>query len=202
MEKLYVMGCGGHARSIADTYLQTYPHAKLIFVDPNARPNERVLGFDLLPNSDTTDLQNNPVFIGIGDNALRAASFEQNSAQNIITIISTSAYTSPSAKISRGCFVGNFCHVGPEAFIGENTILNTGSVIEHGVQIGKHSHIAPNVSISGNTTIGNHVFIGVGASIIDKLNICDHVIIGAGSCVIKDITVPGTYAGTPIKKIK
>lgn len=202
MEKLYVMGCGGHARSIADTYLQTYPHAELTFVDPNARPEERVLGFELLPKVESTEIQGNPIFIGIGDNSSRAQTFEQHSAQNLATIISVSAYISPTAQISRGCFVGNFCHVGPEAFVDENTILNTGSVIEHGVRIGKHSHIAPNVSISGNTTIGNHVFVGVGASIIDKLNICDHVIIGAGSCVIKDITVPGTYAGTPIKKIK
>lgn len=202
MEKLYIMGCGGHARSVADTYLQVYPDAKLTFVDSNARPEERVLGFALLPEVDNAELQGKPVFIGIGDNASRALTFEQYSAQNLATIFSALAYISPTAQISRGCFVGNFCHVGPEAFVGENTILNTGSVIEHGVRIGKHSHIAPNVSISGNTTIGNHVFVGVGASIIDKLNICDHVIIGAGSCVIKDITVPGTYAGTPIKKIK
>jgi UDP-N-acetylbacillosamine N-acetyltransferase len=202
MEKLYIMGCGGHARSIADTYLQRYPNAELFFVDQNARPNERVLGFILLPKVDVAELQENPVFIGIGDNTSRAASFEQFHKQNLATIISASAYISPSANISRGCFVGNFCHIGPEAFVGENTILNTGSVIEHGVRIGRHSHLAPNVSVSGNTTIGNHVFVGVGASIIDKLNICDHVIIGAGSCVIKDITVPGTYAGTPVKKIK
>lgn len=202
MDKLYIIGCGGHARSVADTYLRNWPNSKLVFVDPNARAGEQVLGFNLITKITADELLGHPVFIGIGDNALRTEIFQEYSLQNITKIASPSAYISPSATLSRGCFAGNFCHIGPEAFIDENTILNTGSIIEHGVKIGKHSHIAPNVSVSGNTTIGNHVFIGVGTSIIDKLTICDNVIIGAGSCVIDDIKIPGTYAGVPIKKIK
>lgn len=61
---------------------------------------------------------------------------------------------------------------------------------------------APKVSISGNCTIGNRVYIGTGAVIKEKISICDDVIIGALSFVNKDITEPGTYVGSPVRKIK
>lgn len=92
--------------------------------------------------------------------------------------------------------------MGPEVEIGDNTIINTASIIEHGVKIGAHSHIAPNVAISGNTVIGKRNFVGVGASIKDCVNICDNVIIGAGAVVITDIYEAGTYVGVPAKRIK
>jgi len=202
MKTLYIMGCGGHARSIADSYIQLHHETKILFIDANARDGEQVLGFDLQPEIDAKQLAEGFVFIGIGDNTQRSITFEKHQFANLISIISSSAYLSPSATIGRGCFVGNFCHIGPEAAVGDNTIINTGSMIEHGVKVGKHSHIAPNVAISGNTIIGDHVFVGVGSSIIDKVSICDHVTVGAGSTVTKDIRIPGTYVGTPIRKIK
>lgn len=202
MVKLYVFGCGGHARSVVDIYLNLNPQSEIIFIDANAKTDEKIFSFPVLKDVSEQLLQQNELFFASGDNEAREGLFNQYSSFNVIHILSAKAHISNIAKINRGCFVGNFCHVGPESFIEENTIINNGAIIEHEVKIGKHCHIAPNVAISGRTTIGNHVFVGVGATVINNLQICDNVIIGAGSTVIKSISEPGTYVGSPAKKIK
>jgi UDP-N-acetylbacillosamine N-acetyltransferase len=201
MGVLYILGCGGHARSIADTYLLSYPGEQVIFVDSNAKKGEHILGFELIEKL-PEELTGAPLIIALGDNTQRRLLFQEHQGRNIISVASRRNYISPFATIGRGSFIGNLCHIGPEAVIGDNTIINTAAVIEHGVSVGKHTHIAPNVAISGNATIGNQVFIGVGATVIDKVSICDDVIIGAGSVVITSIIEPGTYVGCPARKIK
>ena len=71
--------------------------------------------------------------------------------------------------------------------IGENTIINTRSSIDHDVKVGAYSHIAPGVTICGNTTISNDVFIGAGVTIINSINIKNNTIINAGTTVTKNI---------------
>ena len=60
----------------------------------------------------------------------------------------------------------------------------------------------PNAVVSGNCNIGNCVYIGTNSTIKEKLNICNNVTIGLNAGVVKDIKEPGTYVGTPAKKIK
>ncbi len=74
-------------------------------------------------------------------------------------------------------------------------------MIEHEVQIGSHSHVGPNASISGRTVIGDQVMIGVGACVVDNITICSNTIIGANSTVIRSISEPGTYVGCPARKV-
>jgi sugar O-acyltransferase (sialic acid O-acetyltransferase NeuD family) len=109
---------------------------------------------------------------------------------------------------------------GPDIVIGEGSIICAGSIITTNVKIGKHAHInlittighdcvigdyfttAPGVQISGNETIGNRVYFGTRSCVKQRITICDDVVIGMNSGVVKNITEPGTYIGTPSKKIK
>lgn len=190
-------GCGGHARSAADLIL-SYKKTKILFVDENARENEKILGCDVVRSY---PLRGEDYFVAIGDNVKRKALFESLEGGKCISILSPRAYFGKESKIAKGCFIGNFCHIGPEVRIDDNTIINHGAVIEHEVQIGKHCHIGPNATISGRCTIGDLVFIGVGATIKDSISICSAVIVGAGATVVKDIVEPGTYVGTPARKL-
>ncbi len=108
---------------------------------------------------------------------------------------------------------------GEDVTIGEGSIVCAGSIITTNVKIGKHAHInlittighdcvigdyfttAPGVQISGNETIGNNVYFGTRSCIKQKLSVCDNVIIGMNAGVVKNITEPGTYVGTPAKKV-
>lgn len=200
MSRLLIFGCGGHARSVADIYLRQFPQGELIFIDANGNPGEKILGFPVAHEVPANSPDDN-LFFGVGDNRIRKLNFEQYPQFNIATIISSSAYLGAGSKIKEGCFIGNFCHIGPDAYVGENTIINNGSIIEHEVRIGKHCHIAPNATVSGRSQLGDEVFVGAGAVIIDKISVCSYVIIGAGSTVVNSIKVPGTYVGSPARLV-
>ncbi len=202
MSKLLIVGCGGHARSVADVFLAGNPEAEILFIDENARPDEKILSFPVVKEVSKELLRENEIFFSAGDNFKRRLDFLQYSGLKIKSIISGSAHIGKGSFLGHGCFIGNFCHIGPEAIIGDNTIINTAAVVEHEVKIGKHCHIGPNATVSGRTIIGNEVFLGVGSTVINNINICDNVIVGAGSTVTRDITEPGTYVGSPVRKVK
>lgn len=85
--------------------------------------------------------------------------------------------------LDTGALIHDMAFVGPGAYIGENTIINTGAIVEHDAKIGKHCHVAP------------------GAVVLGGINICDGVIIGAGSVVVADIQDVGFYGGVPARPI-
>ncbi len=200
MSKFILLGAGGHARSVADVIISSYDKPGIVFFDSNAKGKGSLYGFEIV-NSFPESFKA-PIIIAIGDNNIRKRIFDKSSGMKFGNVISSKAYVSERSKVGEGVFIGNFCHIGPEAEIGDNTIINNSTIVEHEVKIGKHCHIAPNSTISGRCTLGDLVFVGVGATIINNINICSNVIIGAGATVKDHITEPGTYVGTPAKKIK
>ena len=202
MAPIVIFGCGGHGRSVGDVILFNDPAARLIYVDSAARTGETILGFDAL--RDVPDDTSYSCIVGIGDNAARKTMFDlisRKTGLTVISVISRTAHLGRNSRIEAGSFIGNFCHVGPEVSVGCNSILNNACVVDHEVSIGRHCHIGPNATISGRSKIGDLVFIGVGATVIDKVSVCSNVIIGAGATVTKDITEPGTYVGTPVRRL-
>ena len=190
-DKLYIIGCGGHARSVADTVLDNSPDAEIIFVDKNAKKNEKILGFSVIKKLPETASN---VFIAIGNNEER-----QKLSRHCkpISIISKRAYVGSEAIIGNGCYVGNGAFIGSQCKIGDGTIINTNAVVEHECQVGQYCHIAPNSCICGRCFLGDNVFLGVGSSIKEKITICSDVTLGAGCVVVKNIATPGIYMGVP-----
>lgn len=208
-QKLIILGCGGHARSVADIAVMNDSKVDISFYDVNAHENEQIFvgegWYNVYPLNEETKFHNVNLFIAIGNNLERRTYVErylENTDLKAISIISNNAYVSKSAEIEIGTFVGEKTHIGPEAFVGSYSILNTNAVIEHEVSIGSFCHISVNATVCGRCKIGNNVFIGAGAVVKDYINICDDVIVGAGAVVCKDIDEPGTYVGCPAKKIK
>lgn len=198
-DTLLIIGCGGHARSVADVAFSS-GISNLAFWDVNARENETLFTFPVLSSESVLE-KSNQIFCAIGDNQERSEYFKKFEEKNIINIISKNTYIAPSSTLGRGVFIAHGAHVGPMAVIGDNTIINTHAVIEHECNIGKHSHISVNTTITGRCTIGDFVFVGAGAVLRDKISVCSNVTIGAGSVVVKDIIEPGIYVGSPARKI-
>lgn len=109
--------------------------------------------------------------------------------------------------------------LGGDIEIGEGSVICAGTILTTNIKLGKHSHLnlmttighdttigdffttAPGVKISGNCVIGDRVYVGTNASIKEKINICDDVTVGLNAGVVKHIIEPGTYVGTPSKRI-
>lgn len=117
------------------------------------------------------------------------------------SVLADSAIISDLTQIDCGCEIFERCVVKAK-FIGCNSIINTGAIVEHGVTIGNNTFIGPGAVICGGVEIGDNVFIGAGVAVRDDVTICDDAVIGIGSNVVNDITEAGVYAGNPARKIR
>ncbi|MBQ7667275.1 MAG: UDP-3-O-(3-hydroxymyristoyl)glucosamine N-acyltransferase [Kiritimatiellae bacterium] len=79
--------------------------------------------------------------------------------------IHASAVVDPAAKIGRGVHIGPLCWVGPNAEIGDGTVLEAHVVIADGASIGENCHIYPMVSVRERCRIGARVIIHNGSVI-------------------------------------
>lgn len=114
-------------------------------------------------------------------------------------------------KIGKNCMIQGRIRTGPRAVIGDDVVIKYGTIITDEAVIKRNTFIGPNVITLGaesdrakvyGTIIGENCFIGAGSKITAGVHICDNVIIGANSFVKKDITEPGIYVGTPVKRVK
>lgn len=104
-------------------------------------------------------------------------------------------------------------------FIGNGSIICSGSVLTCNINIGKMTHVnlnctvghdvtignfvtcSPGVNISGNCNIGNNVLIGSNSVIKEHISIGNNITIGMGSVVTKNLIEPGIYFGNPCRKM-
>ncbi len=191
-----LLGCGYHARGVAAVLLDNDPDATLIFIDEKARPNEKIMGFDVVREIPASV---DKFVLGAGDNFKRR---KWADGKIVASVIAKDAVICPFSKIGDGSFLAHGSFVGSEVRLGKGTILNTHAVIEHNAVIGDFCNIAPNATILGQCIIGDNVSIGAGAVIRNNVKICSDVAIGMGAVVVKDITEAGTYVGCPARKIK
>lgn len=85
--------------------------------------------------------------------------------------------------------------------LGRACIINTHASVDHDCVIGDDVHIAPGSTLSGGVVVGNRCMIGTGARLIHGVRLCDDCLIGAGTTVVRNIDIPGTYVGTPARRV-
>lgn len=199
--RLVLVGCGGHARSVADVALAA-GYTQLLFTDENATEGEIILGFPVLrqPLPEHGDWLYIPC---AGNGARRLAQMRELKKSDLTlgTIVSPSATLGRGATVAPGGFIGHHSHVGPLTRIGVGSIVNTGAVVEHDCLIGDGVHLSINSSVAGFCRLGDRVFLGAGSVVIDRISISDDVTVGAGGVVVADIESPGVYVGVPVRRI-
>tara|TARA_Y100000294_G_C8565297_1_gene340575 strand:+ start:2708 stop:3388 length:681 start_codon:yes stop_codon:yes gene_type:complete len=119
-----------------------------------------------------------------------------------ISIISEDSYISEKKFVSKGVQIFPKAVVQENTTIGEYTILNTASIVEHDCKVGNGVHIMPGAVIGGNVKIGNFATIGLNATILPNLKIEEGAYIGAGSVIVKDVKKNHVIAGNPGKFLK
>ncbi len=196
---LALLGCGGHARSVADVALAR-GIAALRFVDPGAREGERIMGFEAVPS--LAVLPDGWLwFPASGDNRVRQRDLGRVAPRAVHTLVAPGAHVSAHATLGRGVFVGHGCHVGPCSSLGDGALVNNGAIVEHDCVVGRFCHVSVHATLAGGVVLGERVMIGAGATVIDGMTIVDDVVVGAGATVVSDLLAPGTYVGTPARRL-
>ena len=209
MTALLILGCGGHAKVVAETALAVGRFTRIAFVDDRcSSPGDLppVLGWPVLgPLAYALEpsLRNQfaAAVVAIGRAATRLHWLEQLRAAGygLPVLIHPAAWVSPSAEIGCGSVIFAQVVVQAQAVIGAGAILNTSCSIDHDVQLADGVHVCPGVHISGEVQVGERSWIGIGASVIQQVRIGNDVTIGAGAAVISDLPDGVTAVGVPAR---
>lgn len=211
MEKIILLGSGGHAKSVADAILQGGEYEVVGFVDNTHAKGSvyceyRVIGSD----DDLETLYNSGIHhafvcVGyLGKDDIRGKLYKRlkEIGFRLPVIVDPSAILAKDVMIGEGTFIGKGAIVNACVRIGEMAIINSGALIEHDCVVGAFSHVAVGSVLCGEVQIGNSVFIGAGATVIQCVKVGANAFIGIGSVVVRDIPEGCTAVGVPAKVIK
>ena len=210
MDKILLIGAGGHARSCIDVLEEENQFEIAGLIEKGESISNESLGYPVIGTDDDLNVlrqQYNNVLITVGQ--IKSPKIRIKLYQllkeldfTLPVIVSSQAYVSKHAQIGEGSIIMHGVIINANAKIGNNCIINNRALIEHDAVIGDHCHIATGAIINGEVSVGNETFIGSGTVTRQAISIGNNCIIGAGAVVTKNLEEKGVYVGTPAKKIK
>lgn len=209
MEKIVLIGGGGHSKVIIDTIKSKNSFEIEGIVEKNKKGHILeipIIGNDLML-SDIYKKGTDNAFICIG--SIRNTKFRNDIFENVKNIgfklpvlTHKNSCISAYSKIGQGTCVMSGSIVNADTDIGKNCIINTGAIVEHDCIVKDNVQISSGSVIAGGVTIEKDTFIGINSSVIEGICIGENVTVGAGSVVIKDIPSNCVVVGNPAKIIK
>ncbi len=191
MKTIIMIGRGGHALSCLDVIRNTGQFNVIGYVDsPDSVGGDweglKFLGTDLDLSKIVKDCPD--FFIGIGQ--IESSSLRKKIVNklrdlggNFPVVISPKAHIAFGAKIKEGTIVMHGSHVGPGADIGAFNILNTRSLIEHGVKTEEFVHVSTAAVVNGDVTISNECFIGSNSVLCHGIKLPPGAFVQAGAFI-------------------
>lgn len=116
-------------------------------------------------------------------------------------LIDPSVISSERVQLGQGNIICTSVIMTTNIRIGNFNLICNRSIVGHDDEIGDYNTIYPGVLLSGDVHLTTETEIGTGSQIIQGTRITDQVIAGAGSTIIRDIETPGTYVGTPVRRV-
>lgn len=209
MEKLILIGGGGHCKSVIDT-IQLLDFYEIVgIIDVKEKIGQYINGIKIIDSDDNLNdykSKGYSAFITIGsignvETRIRILEQLKKLKFKIPYIIDKTAIVANDALIGRGTFIGKRSIVNSGSKIGENCIINSGSIVEHECEIGDFVHIAPGSIMCGGVKVKENSHVGAGSVIIQYKNIGKNCIVGAGSVVVSDVNDNRIVYGNPAKEV-
>lgn len=208
MERLVLIGGGGHCRSVLDTARRMDVFEEIVITDCSIPVGTefmgcRVVGTDeLLPRLFQDGFR--MAFISVG--SIKSTNQRKVICQRakkagfqFANVIDPSALVSDYAVVGTGIYVGKRAVINAGAYIQDMAIINTGAIIEHECHVGNYSHVAVGAVVCGGSDIGDSVFIGANATVVQGIKVGMNSIIGAGCVVLKNV-MPNSIIRTERKE--
>ena len=152
MKKIILLGGGGHARVLIDLIIGCSEYDIAGILDPQIEKGTEVSGIIVLGSDDMLselfDRGIKDVCIAVGsikDNNKRWMLYEKvkQIGFSVPALIHPKAVIAGDLQISEGVQIMAGSVIQTGSSIGENTIINTGAVIDHDNKVGRHVHICP-----------------------------------------------------------
>lgn len=202
-----VLGGGGHARVVIHS-LQALGYRVSGYTAPRDLGVQRGIPYlgDDRGLRRGVEVTNMSMALGIGKvtiqsprlqlmDTLRAEGF------HFPPIVSARAVVHDDVVLGAGSVVFDGAVVVTGTRMGLACIVNTSATVDHDCELGDDVHVAPGATLSGGVRVGKRSLIGTGARIIQGVSIACDCLIAAGATVVRDLDRPGTYMGTPARRV-
>ena len=210
MDQIVLVGGGGHAKVVISILRKLDRHRILGYTD--MKDNGTLLGVPYLGSDRElaalvvgTEKLNAVLAIGqlgLGKDRYDLWTQLQFPTLSFPLIASPNAIVNERVSGGEASVVMDGAVINSGAAIGTGAIVNTNSTIEHDVALEEWVHVAPGATICGGVTVGRFSMIGAGATVIEGIKIAAGCIVGAGATVVHDLLEPGTYVGSPARRIR
>lgn len=196
MERIVILGNGGHAKSLVDIIEseKRYEIAGYVVNENNSDMSNAKyprLGGDVqLEEIFQGGITNAAVGVGyMGNSSLREKLWKQLKQIGFFlpVICDPSAVLAEDARIGEGSFIGKGSIVNANATVGKMCIINTGAIIEHDCEVEDFSHISVGSVLCGDVKVGAASFVGANATVIQGVRIGRNCTIGAGTTIRKNL---------------
>jgi sugar O-acyltransferase (sialic acid O-acetyltransferase NeuD family) len=193
---IIVYGGGGHGKSVIDLLKAEGKYKIAGIIDDGIQAGTQIMGLPVLGgNEKLAGLYKEGVRLavnavgGIGNISSRVNVFnllDQNGF-DCPAVIHPTAFIESSAKLSPGCQVFPLAYIGSESEIGFGNIINTGSIISHDCKLAPYVNIAPGAILAGAVSIGEGTLVGMGVTINLNVRIGEGCRVGNSSTVKSDL---------------
>lgn len=194
MEKIIILGAGGHAASVIDSLEREgiYDIAGYVANDEKVGNSDYpIIGTDSdLERLYQSGIRNIAIGIGyLGKSDLREKLYKHIKLIGFFLPIirDPSAMISKRAEIAEGTFIGKGVIINRRAVIKEACIINSGAIVEHDCKVDKFSHISVGSVLCGGVSIGKATFVGANTTVIQEKKIGNNCVLGAGITIRKNV---------------
>ena len=157
MDKIILIGSGGHARACIDVIELSGQFKIAGFIEKDEASIQNNLGYSIIgTDGDLNALRKiyTNVMVTVGQiksplTRIKLYQLLQEMEFTLPVIISPRAYVSKHAQIGDGTIVMHDAIINANARIGENCIINNKALIEHDAVIGDHCHISTGAILNG-----------------------------------------------------
>jgi len=197
MNKIILIGAGGHARSCIDVIESTLKYRIVGLVDKDFKKIKNIFKYKVIGSDNDLEkifFQNKVKYAHISIGYIKDSMKRKNLFLKLRkigfkfpSIISKKSYVSKYSSIDEGTIVMHNAVINSNVRVGKNCIINTNSLIEHDSVIGDNCHIATSSTINSTVKVGKNSFIGSGSIIKQSVNIGENSFINMGKKIFKDI---------------
>jgi len=211
VERVAIIGAGGHAREVLDIFdalNAAAPRVEVLgwLVDPAyGRAGDLVHEHPILGDVDWLAGRAHEVraICAVGEPVLRRRLAERarTHGTRFCSAVHPDAVLTRWVTLGEGVVIAAGSVLTNNIRLGDHVHVNLGCTISHDVVLEDFATLSPGVHVAGGAVVGAGCFIGSGANVIPRARLGAWSIVGAGCTVIAAVPADSTVVGVPARVV-